>query len=203
MKKNKRWYLFGVLIVCFLVILISILMGRNLFIDNLIYPNNLRTDFLTKIVKVVTILGDKYFIAFLVLVIAAILFVKKKRRTSILMCFNLANIVILNKVIKYIVARPRPATMIIEKDGFSFPSGHSMLSIGIYGFLIYLVNKSNLSKKFKNCLTIVLSLIIVLVGFTRLYLGVHYPSDIIGGYLLTGAYLITFITLINRKSLKK
>ncbi len=205
MKKNKKLIFSIVFLLGFLAILISILFGRSLFIDNLVYPANLRSDLLTKIVKVVTILGDKYFIAALVLVIAGILFLKKKRRTSIFMCINLVDIVILNKVIKHLVARPRPANMLIEKDGYSFPSGHAMLSIGVYGFLIYLISKSGLNKNLKRCLNIILSVIIVLVGITRLYLGVHYPSDVIGGYLISIAYLLAFITLaydIN-KDLKK
>ena len=205
MKKNKKIILAIISGIGFLVILLSILFGRSLFIDNLVYPANLRSDLLTKVCKVVTILGDKYFIAALVVLIAGILFLKKKRKTSILLCFNLFNIVVLNKVIKYLVARPRPANMLIEKDGYSFPSGHSMLSIGVYGFLIYLICKSNLSKSLKRCLTIVLSLIIFIVGITRLYLGVHYPSDVLGGYLLSFAYLLVFITIVydKKKDLKK
>ena len=93
--------------------------------------------------------------------------------------------------------------MLIEEDGFSFPSGHSMLAIGIYGFLMFLIYKSNLEKKYKTILMTLLTIIIVVVGLTRMYLGVHYPSDIIGGYLIIGAYLIVFISIINEKVYKK
>lgn len=202
---KKRYVLCGVLVVLFLVILISILLGRSLFIDNTIMNImvGMRHDGLTKVVKILTILGDKKFILVLVVAISAALWFSKHKADAYMMCLNLFNIVVLNKGIKYLVRRERPLDMLIEKDGFSFPSGHSMLSLGVYGFLMFLIYKSNLSKKYKTILMTILTITIILVGLTRMYLGVHYPSDVIGGYLITGAYLIVFITIINAKVYKK
>lgn len=202
---KKRWIACTVFIVLFMVILVSILMGRTLYIDTLIRGiiPNLRSDFFTKIFKILTYLGDKYFIALLVVVISGILYFKKYKAYAFVNCLNLFNIFVLNKGIKYLVRRERPLDMLIEKDGYSFPSGHSMLSIGIYGLLIYFICKSNMSKKMKTILTTILSIIIVVVGYSRIYLGVHYPSDIFGGYLITAAYLIIFIAIIDTKLFKK
>ncbi|MBR1376470.1 MAG: phosphatase PAP2 family protein [Bacilli bacterium] len=204
---KKKWILCGILITLFLIILISVLMGRELFIDNAIinFIRSFRnpTEGNIKLIKTITLLGDKYFVAALVVVIATILYFLNQKKDGYMMVLNLVNIAILNKGIKYIVRRPRPLDMLIEKDGFSFPSGHSMLSIGVYGFIIFLIWKSNLNKKYKILYTILISLLILIVGYTRLYLGVHYPSDVIGGYLLTSAYLIIFISYINKKVYNK
>lgn len=202
---KKKYFLCGVLVVLFFVILISILMGRTLFIDTTIMNimANIRGEGLTKIVKIVTLFGESKLILVLVVAIAAIFYFTKHRADAYMMCLNLFNIVILNKGIKYLVRRERPLNMLIEEDGFSFPSGHSMLSIGVYGFLMFLIYKSNLEKKYKTILMTLLTIIIVVVGLTRMYLGVHYPSDVIGGYLITGAYLIVFISIINEKVYKK
>ena len=202
---KKRWLVCGISFILFMVILVSILIGRELFIDNFIRGiiPNLRTDFLTKLVKIITYLGDKYFLALLVVAISGILYLKKYKAYAFVNFLNLVNIVILNKGIKYLVRRERPLDMLIEKDGYSFPSGHSMLSIGIYGLLIYFICKSNMSKKKKAIFTTILTLIIVVVGFTRLYLGVHYPSDVFGGYLITLAYLMVFIAVVDKKLFTK
>ena len=202
---KKRWIACTILVVLFMVILVSILMGRTLYVDTLIRNiiPNLRSDFFTKIFKVVTYLGDKYFIALLVVAISGILYLKKYKAYAFVNCLNLFNIFVLNKGIKYLVRRERPLDMLVEKDGYSFPSGHSMLSIGVYGLLIYFICKSNMSKKMKTILITVLSIIIVAVGYSRMYLGVHYPSDIFGGYLITAAYLIIFITIVDTKLFKK
>ena len=204
---KKRYVFCGIFVVLFLIILISILMGRNLFIDNVIinFISSFRnpTDTKISIVKMITLLGDKYFIAAMVVIIGFILYVYKHKTDAYMLVLNLVNIVVLNKGIKYLVRRERPANMLIEKDGYSFPSGHSMLALGVYCFLMFLIHKSNLKQVYKNILYVVLSLIIVVVGFTRLYLGVHYPSDVIGGYLITAAYLIVFITIINKKVYNK
>lgn len=201
MNKKKKCLMLGVTaITLFLIILVSVIFKKELYIDNLIIPiiTSMRSGIMTAIFKIITILGDKYFIALLVVCIAAFLWVKKKRFTAAVLVINLADIVILNKVVKAIVKRPRPIDMLIEKDGYSFPSGHAMLTIGVYGLLIYLINKSRLDDKIKKISTIVLSIIILLVGITRIYLGVHYPSDIIGGYLLSFAYLMIFILAIDK-----
>ena len=202
---KKRYVLCGGLIVLFFVILISILMGRTLFIDTTIMNMmaNIRGEGLTKIVKIITLFGESKLILVLVVALAGILYFTKHKADAYMMCLNLFNIVILNKGIKYLVRRERPLNMLIEEDGFSFPSGHSMLSIGVYGFLMFLIYKSNLEKKYKTILMTLLTIIIVVVGLTRMYLGVHYPSDVIGGYLITGAYLIIFISIINEKVYKK
>jgi len=202
---KKRYILGIVCLILFLIILVSILIGRNLFIDDIIinFISSFRnpTDTKISIVKMITLLGDKYFIAALVVIIGFILYVFKHKEAAYMLVLNLVNIVILNKGIKYLVQRPRPVNMLIEKDGYSFPSGHSMLSLGIYVFLMYLISKTNIKQVYKNIIYIILSIIILVVGFTRLYLGVHYPSDVIAGYLITTVYLIIFITYLNRKNI--
>ena len=88
--------------------------------------------------------------------------------------------------------------MIIEESGYIFPSGHSMASMAFYGFIIFLVWKYVKTNK-KWIYTIVLSLLILLIGISRIYLGVHYASDVLAGFILTLAYLIIFTAIIDSK----
>ena len=74
-----------------------------------------------------------------------------------------------------------------------------MMAVAFYGLLIYIINKSNLSKNKKIISTIVLSLLTFLIGLSRIYLGVHFASDVIGGFALSLAYLIVFIKFIYTK----
>ena len=83
------------------------------------------------------------------------------------------------------------------KHGYSFPSGHSMISAAFYGFLIYLIYKKVKNKKLKITLIIVLSILIVSIGISRIYLGVHYTSDVLGGFLLSISYLILYTNIVN------
>ena len=72
-----------------------------------------------------------------------------------------------------------------------------MMAMCLYGVLIYLINTKLKNKKLKIILTIILSVIIILIGISRIYVRVHYPSDVLGAYLLTILILIINITLIN------
>lgn len=96
------------------------------------------------------------------------------------------------------MARERPFEKLIEETGFSFPSGHSASSLAFYGFLIYLIQIKLTNKTLKTSLTLLLSLLILLIGFSRVYLQVHYPSDVIGAFSYAGSYLILFIMFTQR-----
>ena len=82
------------------------------------------------------------------------------------------------------------------KHGYSFPSGHSMASMAFYGLIIYFVIRFVKNRALKIFLSIMLSLLIILIGMSRIYLGVHYPSDVFAGFVFTVAYLIFYITII-------
>ena len=86
---------------------------------------------------------------------------------------------------------------IIGADGFSFPSGHSMGSMTYYGFLIYLVLRSKRKPYSKLSLGILFCLVILLIGISRIYLGVHYPSDVLAGYMAGGVWLVICISLLE------
>ncbi|MDE5587445.1 MAG: phosphatase PAP2 family protein [Bacilli bacterium] len=120
------------------------------------------------------------------------------RKHGNLVVINLGIVIAFNYLLKLLFARERPfGIALIEETGYSFPTGHSMVSMAYFGLLIYLIYQGNLSKIQKNILIFLFSLLIFAIGVSRIYLGVHYPSDVIGGFFLSMAYLILFTHLVN------
>ena len=111
---------------------------------------------------------------------------------------------VINYIIKIIVKRERPnlITTISTETGYSFPSAHVMVSTVFYGFMIYLIMKNVKNKKIKNISISILSLLIILIGISRIYLGVHYATDVIFGFVFGLIILLVFIKLIHKKSKK-
>ena len=85
----------------------------------------------------------------------------------------------------------------VDETGLSYPSGHSMVSLAYYGFIAYLLYKRTTSKLIKTIIWIILTILISIIGFSRIYLGVHYLTDVIGGFLLAIIYLTIYIKTIQ------
>lgn len=107
---------------------------------------------------------------------------------------------VIYKAVKSLFERPRPelAVRLIEQGGFSFPSGHSMNCIVCYGLLIYLVRRYCPNRKAANALTVFFGALILLIGISRVYVGVHFPTDVLGGWSLGLAFLLTAITILEK-----
>ena len=105
---------------------------------------------------------------------------------------------LINQILKYTFQRTRPIDQIVIEKGYSFPSGHSMISMAFYGYFIYLIYKYVKSKKLKWILIVMLEFLIISIGISRIYLGVHYTSDVISGFLFSIAYLIIFTSFVNK-----
>ena len=128
----------------------------------------------------------------------------KNKKIGLSIFSNLVIITVLNQLLKRILQRPRPTEFrIIEETGYSFPSGHSMVSMAFYGYLIYLIYKYVKNKYIKWISIVLLSILICTIGVSRIYLGVHYTSDVLGGFLVSISYLILFISTVNKFFIEK
>ncbi|OJF93542.1 phosphatase PAP2 family protein [Alkalibacterium sp. 20] len=98
---------------------------------------------------------------------------------------------VMNQLVKFIFQRERPTSVehLITQGGYSFPSGHAMGAVIVYGALLFLIIRTYSSWKIILPATLVIIPLIALMGISRIYLGVHYPSDVIGGYSLGLAIL--------------
>ena len=154
------------------------------------------SDFATPIAKFITNFGG----AIILIILAPMLFIFiKNKKIGISVILNLAIITVLNQLLKRIVQRPRPTEFrIVEESGYSFPSGHSMVSMAFYGYLIYLIYKHVKNKYLKWISIILLSILICSIGISRIYLGVHYTSDVLGGFFISISYLIIYISAVNK-----
>ena len=194
--KNFKWIILFICLAVFIKFTKDVFYKEIIKIDNLAYKyivEHLRRDWLTIIMKIITSLGDE--IAIIVFTIVSII-VAKNKKVKLAIAVNVIFITLLNTLIKIILKRPRPEgfNIIIEK-GFCFPSGHSMISAAFYGLLIYFAYKYINNKKIKYIICTALSILILLIGISRIYLGVHFASDVIAGFVLSIAYLICFITI--------
>lgn len=147
----------------------------------------LRSDKLTPFVKVITDLGSAMAYTIILPVLALVTYLLKSRWQLILstsIVLVLAHI--LNILLKHFASRPRPdiSLRLIEAGSYSFPSGHSMSAMVLYGMLIYVSNKLIQNAVIRYSMTFFLSLLIIGIGLSRVYLGVHYISDVIAGFLI-------------------
>lgn len=200
--KNK---ILLILCILFLLIflLISFLVKNNLFLlDISIWEkiNNIRNSALTDIFTKITHLGDKIFLVIIVTLTSLILIVKKRYKESIfLISSSIIGAYILNRLIKYLFTRPRPFTLDLVKplvsiNGYSYPSGHAMGSIIVYIILVYIL----FNKKIKKLGIIFAIILATAISCTRVYLGVHYPSDIFAGFFLGLSFDIMAILIYRR-----
>lgn len=194
--KNIRWILFVIALLIFSLLAITLLNQGQFTFDEHAFKvlKNWESPGLTTFFKTITLLASAPVLIFFCLLIFIFI---KKRTYFYLVGLNLINTVILNIALKVLFRRERPIESIIEESGYSFPSGHSMTSLAFYGFLIYLLYKSSIQKKLKILLITILGIIIMLIGTSRIYLGVHYLSDVLAGFSFTLAYLIIFTKLIT------
>lgn len=197
--ENKRAILFFICIIIFLSILEDVFEYGILKSDIEVYKfinENFINDTNTNIFKFITNLGG----AFVLIIIAILsLCLIRDKKLALTVPLNLVIITILNNVLKYIVQRERPNELrLVNETSYSFPSGHSMISMAFYGYFIYLIYKYVKNKYIKSALIALLSCLIVLIGFSRIYLGVHYTSDVLSGFVISIAYLILFTSIVKK-----
>lgn len=205
-------YAFYLLIFFSLVVFI---LGTNFFVeltedvqgetieafDNTVtdYATSLRTPALNSFFTFITDLGDVYAYLVATTLAAIFFFFKLKNKEFIL---QLLGVVILsalaNMALKRAFDRARPTIdhLVVVKT-LSYPSGHAMSAMAFYGFLIYLIFKIKMNKWLRIFLAVLFSALIFLIGFSRIYLGVHYPSDVLGGFVAGLIWVAFCIVLFN------
>lgn len=200
MKKNRIFITILIIIFFLLFILVKTEILLKLDINILEYIKNFRSKSLTSFMKFYT----EFAVNKLIFLIAALLlFTNFNDKIKTLAILNSIFVVASNKVLKLIFRISRPAGfMLIKEDGYSFPSGHSTIAASFYLLLMYLVYINIKNKYLKYSLITVLSIMILLVGFSRMYLGVHYPSDVLAGYLAGLILLLIEIEFLKKEDWK-
>lgn len=159
---------------------------------------SIRRGWLTVVFNIITNLVNPIVIGLVGFCI--LLFAKNRRIFSFQLFLNMGIVALLNLVFKYFFVRDRPdeALHLIDEVGYSFPSGHTMFAVAFYGFLIYMVWNSNRKRTAKISFTIVGIILVLLISFSRIYLGVHYASDVIGGLCVSLGYLMIYLFVVSR-----
>lgn len=210
LKNNYKWIILLICVIIFYAILEDIFEYEKLKLDIIIYNIivlKLRTESLTKIMGILTNFGGAYMLIGLAIMITIF---SKNKKTAFIIDLNLIIITIFNLILKNIIQRPRPeGYRLIAESGYSFPSGHSMISMAFYGLIIYMIWKTMKNKKLRNIVCVLITILVTLIGISRIYLGVHYASDVIGGFVVSIAYLIVYVSItktilkIDREDNKK
>lgn len=159
---------------------------------------------LTSIMKLFTNIGSTTSVTLLAILTLGVLLWKKYRAQAVLFTIVLVGTGILNQVLKLIFKRERPDfNRLIDIGGYSFPSGHTMMAFSLYTVLAYIVWRNLKTTGSRIAIAIVAIFMIVMIAVSRIYLGVHFPSDIVGGILASSVWLFASIAMYQRFQRKK
>ncbi len=150
----------------------------------------IRSPMVVSTLLLVSKLGGAVGITTISLIASLVLGYQKKYRQALGLIVAVAGSALTMATIKFFVDRPRPVGLAaVSEDFSSFPSGHATAAAALYGFLIYLLWLTGRPKTTKIVGTIDLSILILLIGFSRLYLGVHFLTDVLAGFALGAAWI--------------
>lgn len=203
MKDKKRIISIILLGVSLLLASLVYLIPSFSWIDNTILDvfSRLRYPLITNLFLIFTTFGD--FITIVILLFLSLIFIKKPKKCLVLVS-SVSLVALINQLLKHLIKRPRPEIFFhITENGYSFPSGHSMASAFFYGFLLLIILNSDLSDKNKKIAKFILIPLIILIGLSRIYFHVHYPSDVIAGLSLGMLLVIIIWPLYKKISIKE
>ena len=191
--KNKRTVTVAAAIVIFLAVLQNVRSDDFLRLDRAAYVVlvlHMRTPLLTNIMEGFSSLSSPVVILGMLLMVTAF---APGRRPGLCAAVNLACVVLINQVLKNIVQRPRPEGFrLISEVGYSFPSGHSMVSMAFYGLCAWMVWNYERDRIMRWACCLAFAFMIVVVGISRVYLGVHYATDVIAGFCVSIAWIALY-----------
>lgn len=203
MKKRNNIIRILMIVAGIIFLVLSILLVTNNlgWIDTPVYnfiSKYINPD-MTFIMKGITSSCGAPFLMLLTLLLMVILYRGKGLSPYILMLiFTLVTSDLLVTIIKEIFCRTRPDILrLVTEKSFGFPSAHSLVSICFYGFIIYIVDKT-VKSKYKYIIEYSIGLLIFLIGVSRIYLGIHYTSDVIAGFSLGFIWLMVCIYMTQR-----
>ena len=195
--KNKDILLSIVFGLLFVVILILVVCSKTTNFDRAVYDIiiSLRLPFFDTFFTTITKFGN----TFMIVLIVSMFILITRNRYGIFLAICAVDSVILNTLVKLAVTRERPQGLrLISQGGYSFPSGHAMISVCVYGYLLYLAITKIKNKVLKYGVSVLLFLVILSIGVSRIYVGVHFASDVLAGFSLGISYLCLLIYVLEK-----
>lgn len=198
LRQNRRVVLTSLFALGFLAVFVNLLSDDIAHLDSTAYVFfvlHLRRAWLTPIMQSISSLAMPAVLAAMLVVIEAF---APGRWPGVCAALNLVLAVGLNFLLKAIVQRPRPdlSVRLVSESGYSFPSGHSMVAMAFYGLLLWMVWRYERDRLVKWACSAGFALVIVLIGVSRVYLGVHYASDVLAGFCVSAVWLSVYTTVI-------
>ncbi|MBO4245749.1 MAG: diacylglycerol kinase [Bacilli bacterium] len=189
---KKKNFIISIVIILILFLLLVSCYQYDVAISD--YLKSISSDGLDFAMQMITYFGN----IICLLIITLFLIIALDYRTSKNIVEVILTGLLTNTLIKLIFRRPRPLSIFYEQ-GYSFPSGHMMLSVMFYGYLCYLVYHSKCRKSLKIAFYITMTLLVGAIGLSRVYLNVHYLTDVIGGILFGYLMMLLFIIYTKQK----
>lgn len=161
-----------------------------------IFMSQIQIDFFISVSKTVAFLFDTISMIIISLILSTYIWFKFSKRDGAFIAFTMLISGAFIYVLKDFVQRARPVDALVSESSFAFPSGHAVSSVVFFGLLIYLAFKEKSRVKTNICL--ISASMIVLICFTRLYLNVHWFTDVVGGIVL-GIFILTGSILLRER----
>jgi membrane-associated phospholipid phosphatase len=194
-RRNVVAIVAAVCVLVFLALLEDVVEGDIMRVDTLAYSSiveGMRSDALTPVMQALSNLATPLALAVMLLLVWVF---APGRQPGLCAALNLVGAFALNQLLKNLVQRPRPDDMLVAASGYSFPSGHSMVAMAFFGLLIWMIWHYDRDRVERWVACPLLCILILGIGFSRVYLGVHYASDVIAGFCASLAWLVLYTRL--------
>nr|WP_240527635.1 phosphatase PAP2 family protein [Bacillus cereus] len=201
--QNKSTFIVSLIsLICFGVMAVLVTKQKTVTFDSKViaFIQGSESPVLTTIMKAFTTIGSTKTVAVLCLIVMFVLYKVLKRRSDCLLFIAAilgSNVLFIS--LKFLVQRERPSLhRLIEETGYSFPSGHSTIAFAFYGTVLFLLWRHVHVQWKRAILTVIAAMMVLSIGISRIYVGVHYPSDVLAGFLIAG-FWITLVIGIYQK----